>query len=72
VPEQAHVRVHQIWMGDRAEDAKASTYTARDMMIVERFANFNLLACIHSGSSKPLLLRSPQQCDFPESTPSFR
>ena len=36
VPEQAHVRVHQIWMGDRAEDAKASTYTARDMMIVER------------------------------------
>jgi hypothetical protein len=36
VPEQAHVRVHQIWMGDRAEDAKASTYTSQDMMIVER------------------------------------
>jgi hypothetical protein len=36
VPEQAHVRVHQIWMRDRAEDAKASTYTARDMIIVER------------------------------------
>ena len=36
VPEQAHVRVHQIWMGDRAEDAEASTYTAQDMMIVER------------------------------------
>jgi hypothetical protein len=36
VPDEAHVRVHQIWMGDRAEDAKASTYTARDMMIVER------------------------------------
>ena len=36
VPEEAHVRVHQIWMSDRAEDAKTSTYTARDMMIVER------------------------------------
>jgi hypothetical protein len=28
VPKEAHVRVHQIWMSDRAEDAKASTYTA--------------------------------------------
>jgi hypothetical protein len=36
VPEKAHVRVHQIWMGDRTDDAKASTYTAQDMMVVER------------------------------------
>jgi hypothetical protein len=36
VPQQAHVRVHQIWMGDRADDAKAATYTAQDLMIVER------------------------------------
>jgi hypothetical protein len=36
VPEAAHVRVHQIWMGDRADDAKAASYTAQDMMIVER------------------------------------
>jgi hypothetical protein len=36
VPEQAHVRVHQIWMGDRADDARAASYTAQDMMIVER------------------------------------
>jgi hypothetical protein len=36
VPEQAHVRVHQIWMGDRAEDARAASYTAQDMSIVER------------------------------------
>ena len=36
MPKEAHVRVHQIWMSDRAEDAKASTYTAQDMMIVER------------------------------------
>ncbi len=36
VPDGAHVRVHQIWMGDRADDAKAASYTADDMMIVER------------------------------------
>ena len=36
VPEAAHVRVHQIWMGDRADDPKAASYTAQDMMIVER------------------------------------
>ena len=36
VPETAHVRVHQIWMGDRADDAKAASYSAHDLMIVER------------------------------------
>ena len=36
VPAGAHVRVHQIWMGDRADDPRASSYTAQDMMIVER------------------------------------
>ena len=36
VPETAHIRVHQIWMGDRANDAKAATYSADDLMIVER------------------------------------
>ena len=36
VPEAAHVRVHQIWMGDRAEDARAASYSAEDLMIVER------------------------------------
>jgi hypothetical protein len=36
VPEEAHVRVHQIWMGDRADDPKAAAYTAQDLMIVER------------------------------------
>src|SRR5215510_11144256 len=28
VPETAHVRVHQIWMGDRANDARTATYSA--------------------------------------------
>jgi hypothetical protein len=36
VPETAHVRVHQIWMGDRANDAKAAVYSADDLTIVER------------------------------------
>ena len=36
VPATAHVRVHQIWMGDRADDAKAASYSAEDLMIVER------------------------------------
>ena len=36
VPPAAHVRVHQIWMGDRADDARAASYTAQDLMIVER------------------------------------
>jgi hypothetical protein len=36
VPQEAHVRVHQIWMGDRADDAKAASYSAQDLMIVER------------------------------------
>jgi hypothetical protein len=36
VPPGAHLRVHQIWMGDRAEDAKAATYSAEDVFIIER------------------------------------
>jgi hypothetical protein len=36
VPETAHVRVHQIWIDDRVNDAKAATYSADDLMIVER------------------------------------
>jgi hypothetical protein len=36
VPETAHVRVHQIWIGDRARDSKARSYSADDLMIVER------------------------------------
>jgi hypothetical protein len=36
VPETAHVRVHQIWIGDRAGDARAGTYSADDLTIVER------------------------------------
>src|SRR6476469_1097615 len=33
VPDSAHIRVHQIWMGDRADVARAASYTAQDLMI---------------------------------------
>jgi hypothetical protein len=36
VPETAHVRVHQIWLGDRVDHAKAATYGADDLATVER------------------------------------
>lgn len=36
VPAGARVRVHQIWMGDRADDARAASYTAQDLTIIER------------------------------------
>ena len=35
IPPGAHVRVHQIWMGDRADNAKAASYTAQDLTIVQ-------------------------------------
>jgi hypothetical protein len=36
VPETAHIRVHQIWLGDRVNDAKSATYSADDLTLVER------------------------------------
>jgi hypothetical protein len=36
VPNEARVRVHQIWLGDRREDAAASVYSAEDLVIVQR------------------------------------
>lgn len=36
VPPEAQVLVHQIWLGDRRDDAIAATYTAEDLMIVQR------------------------------------
>ena len=36
VPPEARIRVHQIWLGDRATDAKSASYNAQDLMIVQR------------------------------------
>jgi len=36
VPPEAHVLVHMIWLGDRAEHAQEASYTARELGIVQR------------------------------------
>lgn len=36
VPVEAKVLVHQIWLGDRREDATAATYSAEDIMVIQR------------------------------------
>lgn len=36
VPSEARVRVHQIWLGDRRDDAAAATYSAEDLVLVQR------------------------------------
>jgi hypothetical protein len=58
VPEAAHVRVHQIWMGDRADNAKAASYTAQDMMIVERDIGRLAKYTFDMGGAGDLLLMS--------------
>jgi hypothetical protein len=55
VPEEAHVRVHQIGMGDRTEDAQTSTFTAQDMMIVERDIGRLAKYTFHMGGTGDLL-----------------
>lgn len=73
VPGQAHVRVHQIWMGDRAEDAKAASYTAQDLMIVERDVGRLAKYTFEMGGSGDLLALSlsvPPWEDLHELTPA--
>src|SRR5260370_6675749 len=36
IPPAARVLVHQIWLGDRCEDAVAANYTAEDLVVVQR------------------------------------
>jgi hypothetical protein len=36
VPNEARVRVHQIWLGDRRDDATAASYSAEDLVLVQR------------------------------------
>jgi len=36
VPVEAKVLVHQIWLGDRREDATAASYSAEDIMVIQR------------------------------------
>jgi hypothetical protein len=36
VPAKSRVLVHQIWLGDRRDDAVAATYSAEDLVLVQR------------------------------------
>lgn len=58
IPQQAHMRVHQIWMGDRADDAKAASYSAQDLMIVERDVGRLAKYTFEMGGSGDLLALS--------------
>src|SRR5882762_2861436 len=58
VPDTAHVRVHQIWLGDRANDAKAATYSADDLMIAERDIGRLAQYTFDMGGTGDLLLLS--------------
>ena len=73
VPDAAHVRVHQIWMGDRADDAKAASYTAQDLMIVERDVGRLAKYTFDMGGSGDLLALSlsvPPWEDLHEMSPA--
>jgi hypothetical protein len=58
VPETAHVRVHQIWMGDCANDAKAAVYSADDLTMVERDIGRLAKYTFDMGGTGDLLLLS--------------
>ena len=36
VPPEARVMVHQIWLGDRRDDPTAASYSAEDLVLVQR------------------------------------
>lgn len=62
VPEEARVRVHQIWLGDRRDDATAATYSAEDLMLVQRDIGKLAQYTIEMGGTIDLLdlaLRNP-------------
>lgn len=55
VPPQARVMVHQIWLGDRRDDAAAATYTADDLVLVQRDIGRLVLYTAEMGGSPELL-----------------
>lgn len=55
VPPEARVRVHQIWLGDRRDDAAAAHYTAEDLVLVQRDIGKLAQYTIEMGGSVELL-----------------
>jgi hypothetical protein len=55
VPGEARVMVHQIWLGDRRDDATAANYTAEDLVLVQRDIGRLARYTIDMGGSIDLL-----------------
>jgi hypothetical protein len=55
VPPDARVLVHQIWLGDRREDAVAANYTAEDLVVVQRDIGSILQYTIDMGGEAELV-----------------
>jgi hypothetical protein len=51
VPPQARVMVHQIWLGDRRDDAAAATYSADDLVLVQRDIGLLMQYGVEMGAS---------------------
>jgi len=55
VPLEAQVLVHEIWLGDRREDAAAATYSAEDIVVVQRDIGRLAQYTVEMGGSIDLL-----------------
>jgi hypothetical protein len=55
VPAQARVLVHQIWLGDRREDPTAATYSAEDLVLVQRDIGRLVQYTVEMGGAMDLL-----------------
>jgi len=55
VPAEARVMVHQIWLGDRREDPTAATYSAEDLVLVQRDIGKLAIYTAEMGGSMDML-----------------
>lgn len=55
VPAEAQVLVHEIWLGDRREDAAAASYSAEDIVVVQRDIGRLAQYTVEMGGSIDLL-----------------
>ena len=58
VPPEAEVLVHQIWLGDKRNDATAASYTAEDIVTVQRDIGRLALYTAEMGGGMELLERA--------------
>jgi hypothetical protein len=55
VPPEARLRVHQIWLGDRREDPTAASYSAEDLVLVQRDIGRLAIYTAEMGGSMDML-----------------